>query len=390
MGIKMRLETQTMHLTHPWEPEYQSNSQLLILGTFPSPKSRQMGFYYGHPQNIFWQTLANSLGVPAPPAQTDARKSFVRQHKIALWDVFQKVTITGAADSSIQQAIPNTFAPIIISSQISAVFTTGQTATNAFNQQCASQVGMRAIYLPSTSPANRRTQATPQFTQRWALIGKVLKGQLVSGKKIKELDQKTINDKGVPSLVLMEHAAQGVVQALKQGVLATKPAQHVNVLCVCGAGNNGGDGFAVARILCSQGIPAEVLFMGDASKMTPETKQQDSLARHCGVVIHHNDLTVIQNANIIVDALFGVGLIRPLSGIYLKAVHAMCKAHAAGAYIVAADIPSGISPDTGEALGGAVTANQTVTFAYPKIGLTIGQGQTCTGKLTTVDIGITM
>ena len=149
-----------MVLTHPWEPEYSADSKLLILGTFPSPKSREMGYYYGHPQNVFWKTLASSLGVPEPPCEVEARRRFVREHGIALWDVFKQITIEGASDSSIHEAVPNTFNRLIGQSSISAVFTTGRTGTDAFNRLCSSEAGMRAIYLPSTSPANRRIQAT--------------------------------------------------------------------------------------------------------------------------------------------------------------------------------------------------------------------------------------
>ncbi|MDR2716376.1 MAG: NAD(P)H-hydrate epimerase, partial [Coriobacteriaceae bacterium] len=260
------------------------------------------------------------------------------------------------------------------------------------NGLCSSEAGMRGIYLPSTSPANRRTQATPEYAHRWSLVGKVLKGELVSGTTMKELDRRAIEEKGVPSLVLMERAAQAVVEALRAGVPALSagntPSTSKNLLCVCGAGNNGGDGFAVARLLSRAGIPAEALFVGDERKMTAETRQQALLARDCGVAIHDNDLSVIAGSGILVDALFGIGLMRALAGAYLEAVRALCKARAAGAYVLAVDIPSGISPDTGEALGAAVAADETVTFAYPKIGQTIGQGLACSGKLSVADIGV--
>jgi len=412
-----------MKLSHPWEPEYSKDSKLLILGTFPSPKSREMGYYYGHPQNAFWKTLAQSLGVPEPPYDAVARQRFVREHGVALWDVFKSVDIDGASDASIRDEVPNTFRKIIDGSGISAVFTNGRTGTDAFNRFCSTEAGMRAVYLPSTSPANRRTQSTEEYERRWSLIGKLLRGELVSSAGMKELDRRTIEEKGVPSLVLMERAALAVTDALSVSdaftlsdalalsdalTTAYKAKSTGNVLCVCGAGNNGGDGFAVARLLKLAGRDAEVLFIGDRKRMSEETKQQARIAENYGVPITENDMSVFQKNNInknntnktdidkinirkpgiIVDALFGIGLVREVSGIYLDAINAINRTRKAGAFVLSVDVPSGISADTGEALGGAVAADNTVTFAYSKIGLTIGKGAEYAGKLTVADIGI--
>jgi len=425
-----------MKLTHPWEPEYSKDSKLLILGTFPSPKSREMGYYYGHPQNAFWKTLAKSLGAPEPPYDAQARQRFVREHGVALWDVFRAVDIDGAADASIRDEVPNTFRKIIDGSNISAVFTNGRTGTDAFNRLCSTEAGMRSVYLPSTSPANRRTQGTEDYELRWSLIGKLLRGELVSSAGMKELDRRTIEEKGVPSLVLMERAALAVTAALDVTAAAAtvgKAKSAGKVLCVCGAGNNGGDGFAIARLLKLAGRDVEVLFIGDRKRMSEETKQQARIAENYGVPITENDLSVINQitngkstdnkttinkttANkttintttnnkttthktnisktdinkpaIIIDALFGIGLVREVLGKYLDAINAINKAKKAGAFVLSVDVPSGISADTGEALGGAVAADETVTFAYNKIGLTIGNGVDCVGKLSVADIGI--
>jgi len=376
-----------MNLKHPWEPEYSKNSKLLILGTFPSPKSREMGYYYGHPQNVFWKTLAASLGVPEPPYEVEARQRFVREHGVALWDVFKSVNIDGASDASIHEAEPNTFKKIITGSEIKTIFTTGRTGTEAFNRLRSGEAGMRAVYLPSTSPANRKTQATPDYDLRWSLIGKLIRGELVSSAGMKELDRKTIEG-GVPSLVLMEKAALSVAYAIRDGAFAKRPRGSEKVLCVCGAGNNGGDGFAAARLLENEGIASEILFIGDSSKMSKETKHQARAAKGCGIPVSENDLSKITKHKIIVDALFGIGLTRELSGMYLDTVKTINKARKSGAYVLAVDVPSGLSADTGEALGGAVTADETVTFAYSKIGLTIGKGVECSGKLKVADIGI--
>ncbi|HBT97303.1 MAG TPA: DNA-deoxyinosine glycosylase [Desulfobulbaceae bacterium] len=166
-----------MRLFHPWPPLFDARSKILILGTFPSPKSRQMGFPYGHPQNIFWKTLAQILGQPLPAREAAAVKQFALANRIALWDVLRACDIEGASDASIKNPEGNLFAPILSQSQISAIFTTGKAATNLFNKLCAAEAGMTAIYLPSTSPANRAAQVKDSFMAQWRLVAKALEDE---------------------------------------------------------------------------------------------------------------------------------------------------------------------------------------------------------------------
>jgi hypoxanthine-DNA glycosylase len=154
-------------LTHPWSPCYDKRSRVLILGTFPSPRSREWGFYYGHPQNIFWKTVAAVLGVEEPARDVRSCRAFLLEQRIALWDVLHACDIEGASDASIRNPVPNRFAPILVDSDIHVIFTTGKTATELFNRLCAREVGLEAIYLPSTSPANCAAQAKPAFMQQW-------------------------------------------------------------------------------------------------------------------------------------------------------------------------------------------------------------------------------
>jgi hypoxanthine-DNA glycosylase len=163
-------------LTHPWPAVYNSASRVLILGTFPSPRSRAEGFYFGHPQNLFWSTLADSLQVPRLPKNAtivDKTKLLLDNH-VALWDVLQSCRIEGAADSSIREPVPHRFAPLLATSQIEAIFTTGRSATTFFNRLAAHEAGMRAVYLPSTSPANRAVQGRPEFMQLWSTVGHIV------------------------------------------------------------------------------------------------------------------------------------------------------------------------------------------------------------------------
>ena len=164
-----------MRLLHPWPPLYDAAAKILILGTFPSPKSRQMGFPYGHPQNIFWQTLAVVLSQPPPARAAAAVKQFALNNHIALWDVLHACDIDGASDASISKPEANLFAPLLARTKISAIFTTGRAATDLFNSLSAAEAGMTAIYLPSTSPANRAAQAKAGFLERWRLVTKALR-----------------------------------------------------------------------------------------------------------------------------------------------------------------------------------------------------------------------
>ncbi|MDR1272662.1 MAG: DNA-deoxyinosine glycosylase [Clostridiales Family XIII bacterium] len=157
-------------VTHPWPPVCDGHSRILILGTFPSPKSREAGFYYGHPQNVFWRTLAELLDEPVPDRSRASMDAFLLRNRIALWDVIQSCEIDGASDMSIRNPKPNRFRPLIDRTDIAAIFTTGKKATGLFNRLCAEEAGMEAIYLPSTSPANRALQAKPSFMEQWAHI----------------------------------------------------------------------------------------------------------------------------------------------------------------------------------------------------------------------------
>ncbi len=140
-------------IIHTFEPIYDHSSKILILGTMPSPKSRENGFYYGHPQNRFWRVLAEVLDEPVPQCNEE-RIALLRVHHIALWDVLHACTIEGASDSSIKNPVPNDIPIILHAAPIGAIFTTGQKATELYNRYCLAAAGISPVYLPSTSPAN--------------------------------------------------------------------------------------------------------------------------------------------------------------------------------------------------------------------------------------------
>jgi hypoxanthine-DNA glycosylase len=161
-------------LIHPLDPIIDSRSKILILGTFPSPKSREARFFYAHPQNCFWTTLALVLDDAAPAPDPASKTAFLLKNRVAVWDVIHSCAIDGSSDSSIREPVFNKFRPLIEMSEISAIFTTGKKATQLFNAHCRSEAGMDAIYLPSTSPANRAYQSRPEFIERWMRVREAL------------------------------------------------------------------------------------------------------------------------------------------------------------------------------------------------------------------------
>jgi hypoxanthine-DNA glycosylase len=131
-------------------------------------------YYYGHPQNRFWKTLAELFCEKPPNGDRESKRRFILSHKLALWDVLHSCSIMGANDNSIHNAVPNKFQPLLAKSQICAIFTNGKKATELFQRLCAKESGQNSIYLPSTSPANRAQQSKPEFMALWNEILKFL------------------------------------------------------------------------------------------------------------------------------------------------------------------------------------------------------------------------
>lgn len=140
-------------ITHPIPPVYDSRSRVLILGSFPSVKSREAGFFYGHPQNRFWRVLA-AVYADALPGTTDEKKAFLLRHGVALWDVIASCEIRGSADSSIRDVVPNDLSVILNAAPVGRIFVNGKTAERYYRQYAEPATGRAAVCLPSTSPAN--------------------------------------------------------------------------------------------------------------------------------------------------------------------------------------------------------------------------------------------
>ena len=141
-------------ITHTIPPVFDENSRVLVLGSMPSPASREVGFYYGHPRNRFWHVMARLANEPMPTTN-EGKRDFCLRHRIVLWDVLSECEIDGASDASIRNAQPNDLASIVRSAPISAVFCTGAKAFELYDKLgCEAACGLPATKLPSTSPAN--------------------------------------------------------------------------------------------------------------------------------------------------------------------------------------------------------------------------------------------
>lgn len=142
-----------MRVNHTIEPIYFKDSKVLILGSIPSVKSRENGFYYAHPKNRFWVTLEKVYNEKIGDSKTE-KIEFLKKHHIALFDVIKSCDINSSSDSSIKNPVPNDLLPIIENSKIKAIFTTGNKAFSLYNKYCYPKTNIKAIMLPSTSPAN--------------------------------------------------------------------------------------------------------------------------------------------------------------------------------------------------------------------------------------------
>ena len=158
----------TEHILHPIPPVFREDSELLILGSFPSVKSREAKFYYGHPQNRFWKVM-ECVFADAPGETVPERKAFLLRHHIALWDVIRSCDITGSSDASIQNAEVNDLSQILKAAEIRTIFVNGRKAETLYRRCQEPHTGIRAICLPSTSPANA-AWSLERLTESWRIL----------------------------------------------------------------------------------------------------------------------------------------------------------------------------------------------------------------------------
>ncbi|GAX06344.1 carbohydrate kinase [Secundilactobacillus pentosiphilus] len=201
----------------------------------------------------------------------------------------------------------------------------------------------------------------------------------VSIAQARQGDSHTIQEIGIPSLVLMERAALGATSRILNGGF-----DLANVLVFAGTGNNGGDGLAIARMLHVRDVKVTVMLTGSEDRTSTETAQQLKILHYykIPVIPASTDLT---GYTTIVDAIFGIGLDRPVEGKFADWINAI---NASAAKVYSVDVPSGLNADTGEPQGATVKADATSSFAYAKNGFVTEQGQQYTGKLYVEDIGV--
>lgn len=157
-----------MHAVHPFEPVWNGQSRVLILGSFPSVRSREVGFYYGHPQNRFWRVLEALYGEPVP-SDTEGRRAYVLSHGLALWDVLASCDIDKSSDASIRSPVANDVAALVEQSRIERVACNGQRAYSLYRRHLEKACGLAAQALPSTSAANA-AWSLERLTEAWRIL----------------------------------------------------------------------------------------------------------------------------------------------------------------------------------------------------------------------------
>lgn len=158
----------TARIVHPIPPLFDENAQALILGSFPSVKSREAMFFYGHPQNRFWRLMA-LLFEAEVPVTVEEKSRLILENRLALWDTIHSCTITGSSDSSIRDVVPNDLSVILENSRVDRIFCNGATSYRLYQKYIFPQTNLRAVQLPSTSPANA-AWSMERLRQAWQIV----------------------------------------------------------------------------------------------------------------------------------------------------------------------------------------------------------------------------
>lgn len=203
---------------------------------------------------------------------------------------------------------------------------------------------------------------------------------LVNSREMRQYDNHTSEVFKVSSLLLMEQAAIAACEEIEK-LVSKKEA----ILIVCGTGNNGGDGLAIGRILLLKGYTLELVLVGDEKKASEQNKKQQEILKAYGVPVY-KEIPIQKDYQLIIDAIFGVGLTRKIEGVYRNTLE---KLNDMTGQKLAIDIPSGVSADDGAVLGVAFKADKTVTFAFDKVGLHLWPGNAVAGEVIVKEIGIT-
>ena len=404
-------------VTHPFEPVFDERSQVLVLGTMPSPRSREEGFYYAHPRNRFWRVIAQLFDEPLARTNEERTDQLLRHH-IALWDVLASCRIEGAKDASIRDAVPNDLARIMDAAPVAAVFCTGAAAAQAYRRFSEPKTGIACMQLPSTSPANAAMglDALVDAYRPLAAAAAASEAPLLDVPDVVRLEQ-AIANAGTPLSTLMDragawiaHRAIARIEALRGDTgkpTETNKTSETNdrscphpsdepraghdgtrrracdaskIVVLCGNGNNGGDGWVAARILADAGLPVSVICAKEPHDLRAQPAHDAAIEALAALEEHGTRILVspdpaafeseLQSAAVIIDAILGTGF----SGGSVAApfdawIEAAVRARNEGASIIAADVPSGLSAQTGRAARPCIKADETVTMLAMKPGL---------------------
>lgn len=405
------------HIEHGIAPVFDGRSEVLVLGTMPSPASREAAFFYGHPQNRFWRVLAALFDEPAPVTNGE-RTDLLLRHHIALWDVLASCDIRGALDSSIANARPNDLGRILSAAPIRRVFCTGATSARLYGKLCEPATGLAAVKLPSTSPANA-AWSLPRLVEAYRPLAAELspfEPPVLDVPAVVDLEA-AIAAAGTGLDELMERAGRFIAYEVRKVLegqaadgaetVAVRPADYlqtsprrspagVPTVIFCGNGNNGGDGWVAARYLDAWGFPVCLITATDASDLVAEPartaalRAQASLGPASRVLLSPSDAEMaatLRGAPVAVDALLGTGFAhRTVRAPFDRWIVAINEARRQGAFVLAADVPSGLSAQTGESAATTVQADATLTMIVPKPGLFAPAGAAVCGFVRTAPL----
>ena len=383
---------------HSISPVYDSRSRVLVLGTMPSPASRELGFFYGHPRNRFWPVMARLAGEPVP-ATNERKRDFCLRHHIALWDVLASCDIDGASDASIRDARPNDLTRITSAAPIEAVFCTGAKSFELFGRLgCEEMCGLQAVKLPSTSPANAVCSFDALLNAYAAIFQHAheFEAPVLDVERVVALERE-IAAAGTSLAELMDRAGAFLAHRVEA---ALERAGASSVAILCGSGNNGGDGWVAAELLARAGRDVVVVTtkMPDGISAQPA---RDAAARALGAEggrfnlmldpASSELLAALDAADVVVDALLGTGFnhesVKEPYRSWIEAANRVRE----GRTVIAVDVPSGLDAQTGRAADVCVNADETVAMIACKPGLTASEcGAVCVAPLAYIEPLLTL
>lgn len=377
---------QVEHIEHGIAPVFDGRSEVLVLGTMPSPASREAAFFYGHPRNRFWPVLAALFDEPVPEDNAE-RADLLLRHHVALWDVLASCDIEGASDASIANARPNDLSRILGTAPVRRVFCTGATSARFYGKLCEPDTGIAAEKLPSTSPANA-AWSLPRLVEAYRPVAEAVtpfEPPVLDVPAVVALEQ-AIAAVSTPLDTLMRRAGRFLAFEARKMLEGEGP-----IVIFCGNGNNGGDGWVAAEYLDRWGVPVRVVTARAPEDLTAEParsaalRAQAALGDHSAVLVAPDAGEIaglLETTPLAVDAILGTGFSHDaVKAPFAGWIRAMNDARGNGTVVVAADVPSGLSAQTGAAAADTVSADVTVTMIVPKPGLLAPEGAPWCGRV---------